>query len=84
MNKMTLDEAKVVAGKVNELIQSSFVNQSSFTIEDVVNVGLTLKQSKRVMDEFVKQKIVYLSDSKYSAHPKMLDKIKEHTTEAIQ
>lgn len=87
MNKITLEEAKVVADKVNELIQASYVNKTLFTIGDVINVGLTEQQAKRVMREFVNQKIVYLSEGKYSAHPKTLAKIEkeiEKHTEAIQ
>jgi len=74
MEKVTLEQAKGMADKVNALIQASYVNQSTFTLGDVINAGLTEKQAKRVMGEFVRMKIVFFHDNKYMAHPKTYDK----------
>ena len=75
MKKVTIDEAKVIANKVNELVQASYANQSTFTIDDVVKAGLTEGQAKRIMQEFQKKRIVYYKDGRFYAHPMTLLKI---------
>jgi ribosomal protein L13E len=77
MEKITLEQAKVVADKVNALIQSSYVEGTTFTVEDVTNAGLSFKQAKRVLGGFVRSKILYLFEDKYYAHPDTLKKLKE-------
>jgi len=79
MEKISLEQAKVMADKVNTLIQSSYVNQSTFTLDDVINAGLTEKQAKRVMHEFVRMKLVYSHKDKYMAHPKTYNKYLEES-----
>jgi hypothetical protein len=81
IEKISIDQAKIIAGKVNELIQSSYINKDTFTIDDVVKLGLSIGQAKRVMRGFVKAKIVYLLDGKYMAHPETLVKIRKEIIE---
>jgi len=72
VEKISVDKAKEVAQKVNEIIQTSYVNKSAFDIKDVINIGLSYHQARRVMGGFVREKIVYLKDGKYFAHPDAL------------
>jgi hypothetical protein len=81
MKKITIDEAKVIARKINELIQLSYINKDTFTIDEVVKVGLSIGQAKRVMSGFVREKVVYLLDGKYMAHPETLVKLKKEINE---
>jgi hypothetical protein len=81
MKKITIDEAKVIARKINELIQLSYINKDTFTIDEVVKVGLSIGQAKRVMSGFVREKVVYLLDGKYMAHPETLAKLKKEINE---
>jgi hypothetical protein len=71
------ERAKVIANKVNELVQSSYKNETAFDMDDVVKLGLTPKQAKMIMEDLVKSRIVYTLFGRFSAIPQVLAKIKE-------
>lgn len=76
MKKITLEEATSVGNKVNDIIQSSYLNDTTFELQDVVNAGLTVDQAKRVLTTLVRSRMLYAKDGKYMAHPKTLEKVK--------
>ena len=77
MSKISSEDAKVIAGKVNDLVQSSYRNETAFDMSDVLKTGLTPKQAKVIMDDLVKGRIVFTLMGRFSAHPQTLAKIKE-------
>jgi len=77
MKKITQEQATVIAGKVNELVQTAYRDETAFTMEDVVSIGLTPQQAKRIMDDLVKTRIVYYLMGRFSPHPQVLAKLKE-------
>jgi hypothetical protein len=74
---ITKEQAKAIAGKVNELVQSSYRNETAFDMDDVVKLGLTPRQAKVIMEDLVKSRIVYTLFGRFSATPQVLAKIKE-------
>ena len=76
MSKISIEDAKVVAGKVNDLVQASYRNETAFDMNDVLKTGLTPKQAKVIMNDLVKERIVFTLMGKFSAHPQVLAKIK--------
>jgi len=74
---ITKEQAKVIANKVNELVQSSYKNETAFDMDDVVKLGLTPKMAKVIMEDLVKSRIVYTMFGRFAATPRVLAKIKE-------
>jgi len=68
------EEAKVIADKINQLVQSSYRDKTTFDMDDVLKTGMTPKQSKAVMDDLIKSKIVFALMGRFSAHPQALVK----------
>ena len=68
------DEAKVIADKINQLVQSSYRDKTTFGMDDVLKTGMTPKQSKAIMDDLIKSKIVFTLMGRFSAHPQALVK----------
>jgi hypothetical protein len=68
------EEAKVIADKVNQLVQSSYRDKTTFDMDDVLKTGMTPKQSKAIMDDLIKSKIVFTLMGRFSAHPQALVK----------
>ena len=74
---ITKEQAKVIADKVNGLVQSSYKNETTFDMDDVVKLGLTPKMAKAIMEDLVKSRIVYTLFGRFAAKPQVLAKIKE-------
>jgi len=76
-------EAKVVADKVNTLVQSSFYDGTFIAIEDLVGTGLTKSQSKNVAKKMVMTKILVCVDGKYTANPKLVEKMQNADASSV-
>lgn len=75
--KITKDEANIIAGKVNELIQKSYNEKTVFDMDDVLKTGLNKTQAKVIMADLIKEKIVFTLMGRMSAHPQALAKYRE-------
>lgn len=71
VEKISVDQSKIVADKVNDVMRKSFEDKSYIVMEDIVNAGLSCRQAKKLMKGFVSENIVYLTDGRYHAHPEM-------------
>lgn len=71
-------EAKIIADKVNDLVQESFHTGSVITVDIVVTeTKLPKTKSKKILDALVKNRILCVLDGVYSANPKVVENLRK-------
>lgn len=75
--KISKEQSEIIAKNVNELIQKSYTEKTVFDMDDVLKIGLNKTQAKVIMDDLIKEKIVFTLMGRMSAHPQALAEYRE-------